>query len=688
MCCFVIVATALVASLGNAGFSQQSLLKTEDSRNEFQLGAYHSDATGNQDWVREYDGRDLNLLGIESLSTYGYKNDMQYWLDAHDLIVGDEDILFGFATGNVFKLRGSTNKLTHRLAATPSINPYVARELSTIVPAPAALILGTNRDTFIDLSPGAKYSMDRRVNTLSLYGNPGSYQRVGLAADWWQQAESGQRQLLFRARAAQPGGPMTSGKRGGIALPVDRETNESSIGTDVAIGNSSVVNYRFNNVKFEDNRSSFASIPADNFLPLNNLTKIGSETQSHVLKARSNITDKLQFTGVYINKERTNSSNAIPTGYANAGSALNKKVRINSVNMALAYRANDSLSITGRWRQLDQDNLVPPVFAVSNGVTSATPGNLALSRDERSFELEGVFTGIPRAYLRFGFENRNMNRENSSLHSGQDTFELPFTSPSTNWDIWRAALRYHPFMRLDISANYENKSANNSGYSGAANNATKTNVNATYMVLDNFALYGDLSRSNESNNQVRVAGVIPNQAANAAEQELREEAAGQGYNSKFTTGTIGTWFSVNDRLTLDANYGNVSMDSGALWIIGTEAAYVPHLAPDFVPFKSSSQQWSAGANYATKHKMRFYGRFLHANSSGSNLIDPTIFKGLGPNWTPFKVRDNRWTLGMGYVMSLKDTMSVDYSLGQWVDEIDSGQTGQYSLWRMSWTRQF
>jgi hypothetical protein len=208
------------------------------------------------------------------------------------------------------------------------------------------------------------------------------------------------------------------------------------------------------------------------------------------------------------------------------------------------------------------------------------------------------------------------------------------------------------------------------------------------MVRDNMAIYGDYSRWNDSNNQIRVAGAIPDQATNAEETTLREEAAGQGFHNDFTTTSIGTWFALTDRLTADANYGVVDLDSGATWIIGVESAYLPHLAADFVPFKSTNNQWSAGLNYLTTTRLKLFGRYFHANSTGASYVVPADFAGLGSQWSPFDIKQDKWTLGFGYGLSSKDSLSLDFSVVNWVDQVDANNNGRYGLWRFAWARQY
>lgn len=680
-----LLALILVASAPAAAQRTVSLLKGFDSRLEVQAGIYVPDAAGSQASVREFDGRDLNGLGIESINAYGYNNAVQYWFTLRDIGVGDgEYVGFGLMDANRIKLTGSTSELRHRFAPVPAANPWVAEQLSKLTPAVPPPVEGQTWDTVKDLSPGSVYGINRRVNQLGLCVTPDSRQRSAFLLDWWQEEEKGSQQLLFRARQAAPG-VINNRQRGSVLLPVGRDTGEASIGTDLAIGKNSVLNYRFVNTRFEDNRASFGS--ALNFLPLNSLTCIGSETKSHVIKARSRISRKLDFTGVHISRERSNARSDIPQGYYGAGSPMDKREKITSTNAALVYRPSGFLSFTGRWRELRRDNRVPPIYTGTDA-PGDTPANDTLGSDTESFELEGVFTGIRRAYIRGGYERRSADLKPGELSEEHVEIILPATATGVDWDIYRASLRCHPFGRLNLSGNYERWSCADSGFTGAPNNRRRTAANATYMLRDNAAVYGDFSRWHEFNDQIRVAGEIPTAATNDEEEHLREQAAGQGLDSEFSTAMFGGWYAVTDRLTFDINFGKVIMDSGATWVLGTDPAFLPHLPADFVAFKSSTEQWSLGTNYRMDARHSFYCRFTHADSDGASLVDPDKFAGLGPEWTPVSVKQKIYTLGFARSIGRRDTLSLDLSRSRWDDGIDAGQSGSYQLWRLSWYRQY
>lgn len=682
MHCLIIAAVLAVALAGSAFSQEPSLTKNVgDSRQELQVGAYLPHAAGNQGGVREFDGRSFNNPGIELFDTYGYRNSTQFWFNARDVLIGDEEINFGLASRNFLRFSGGTNVLSHLLSPVPAVNPWAAAQLTAIgAPAP---VQGVTWDTFKDLSPGSDYYILRRVNQLNLYMNPDSRQQYGLTAGWWQETDDGHQQFLFRARQASS--LLNNRDRASIRQRVERETNQGILGGDLSFGKSTAINYRFVATKFDDGRPGIASGSALDFSPLNTLTQFGSSTNSNVIKARTRITDRLSFTGVNINKERTNNESTVPTGYVGAGARQGNKVKIDSTNLALNYRATDSLSFMGRWRRLDWDNLTPPIFS---SATSTTPANQALSSEETSTEFEGVFTGIPKMFLRAGYERRDIERKAGELQPGNDDIILPATSLNTDWSIWRAAVRYHPFVRLNLAADYQNWSADDSGFAGIANERTRTNVNATYLVTDTFAVYGNLSQWDESNDQIRVTGPIPTPATDTASEEIRVEAAGQGFDSKFRTANVGAWYALNNKLTLNADYGSVDMDSSALWIIGYEPAYVPHLAPDFVPYRSSDNQWSLGLNYVVSPKLKFRGGFFRSKADGASYVTPADFVGLGPEWTPVRIKQNRWSLGFGYGVSKKDTLGLDFSFAKWTDEVDSNNTGLFQLWRLSWARQF
>jgi len=702
--CSIILGTAFVLLASSAAFTEGDLLNGSDSQKTYQLGIYNPQGSGSQTRVRQFDDRTFPGFGIEFYSIYGYDGQAQYRLNATDLLVGGNETIEFLLSNNAVKFTGGTSELTHRLIDTPSANPWVARMLAAISPAVPAAVVGTSWDTFKDLSPGQDYFMDRRVSDLNMYINADAERRVGIVAGWWNETETGQQQLLFRARQAKAG-VVNNSQRAGIAVPIDRQTNEGSIGADVAIAGNSVVNYKYTNTKFEDDSQLPAKGSSLDFLPLNAMTTYSNETQSQVVKARSNITDKLQFTGIYTNRDRSNNTNGIPAGYTSAGSALNKKNKTSSTNVAMVYSPTDTLSFTGRYRDFKLDNLVPPVYASG----STTPSNLQLSTHTQSAEIEGVYTGIAKAYLRFGLENKKDQRHNSSLSGPDEQLDVPFTGSNSDhnsvyWRIQRVSLRYHPLSELNISGNYENSQAAKGEFTGTPDARKKSNFDATYMLRDNMAFFCNLSQVNESNSDIRVATapVLPvNPGSEATAEQIaayndalavyaeeRDLLAGQGLNSSFKTTSIGTWYGINDRLTLDLNYGLVKNGTNTTWVLGTDSAFLPNLPAQTVAFDSNDTQWSAGANYVFSRKLKFNGGFFHSKSDGASIVDSTKFAGLGPVWTPFKVKQDRWSLGANYGLNQKDCLNFDFSIGKWSDDIDAANSGTFQVYRLAWARSY
>lgn len=654
----------------------EDLRSAEGSVTEQIPAIYQSDEEGNMDWVREYDGRKFNhFFGTDLFNNYGYAGPLQWSVLTRDLTLGNEDVDLDYFYKNVYGFSFLTSALTHRLPRTPAINPYLAGTTAA------------GGDDFLDLSPGEKFFIDRRVNDFLFRTTPTESRNVRLVASLWQEIENGQEQFLFRAREAQPG-VIANRQRGGVALPVNRDTNEGAFGGDFAVGSNSVLNYRFVSTDFDDERN-FAQPGTDlDFLPLNSLTKVSSDTRSHVFKGRSKLSDKLHFTGVYINKNRRNTSATLAA----------PEVDIDSTNLALTYFATDSLSVTGRYRRLDMDNLV-----------ASLGDNQALSKNVRSAEVSAAYIGIPRLYLQLGYERRDTDRSVNPIHPPHEEFEHPLTALSTDANIVRARLRYYPTLRFSVSGSFENYNADDSGYNGTANDNRRTSLNATYLITDNFAVYGDYSKWHEKNDDIRVAigdiptlreipeeGMTPEQMAEY--QEIRQSAAGQGYDSDNTVATIGAWYAVSSKLVLDVNYSKVEQDTSNLWILGITPGHqqgdtfiwdIPHLFPNVVAFKSDNTQWSIGATYALAPRWRIFGRFFNSSADGQSILDPSFYpEGIPSSWTPFDIDEKRYTIGFAHELNSRDTLQVDFSLSDWDDNIDPSQDGKFQLWRFAWGRKF
>jgi len=710
--CLTIAVLALIAAVRAPVLGQVELIKGQDARAEARIGLYVDDADNNQDWVREFDGRTFDLFGIELLNAYGYSGGTQYWLSARDLINKNEDVDFSLGYENRFSLNLSTSSLTHRLDRVPAINPFlnVVSDGSVLFRDNLAPVsIGSTGDTFLDLSPSGEFRLDRRVNDFRLNLTPCRARRGRLIGGWWQELEGGSRQQLFRARATTDG-VINDRQRGAARLPIDRSTEQGSLGADLQVGKNSVLNYKFANTVFTDNGTRPTDPVLSTVFPLNQMTRFNSETRSNVFKARTRITDRLHFTGVHINKDRENETSTIPTTptsdpYVGAGSPLGAKVDIDSTNLALTFLATDALSLTARWRKFDQDNLVPPVFQKSD---PTAPQNQALSRDLTSLDLSATYAGISRTFLKLGFERRKTDRRTNPLHPPHDDegFEHPFTRQPTESDIWRLGVRYHPSLGFNVSGNLELWNTDNPGYVGLPTDRTKINLNATYMVRNNLALYGDFFRLDEENKDVFIGfDDIPTLATPPAGpdpvyEEERQLAAGQNFDNEIDVLTLGAWYAVNPKLTLDANLVSSNIDTSSLWIIGVSPGHfsddefvadTPHLLPDFVPYDAENDQWSVGATYMLNAKSRIYGRFLSSDSEGKTVLPQSPspgYPGTLSTWTPIDVAMNRWTLGFAYQMSPKERLLLDFSIVDWEDNIDSDNDGRFSIWRLAWSTMY
>lgn len=653
------ICVLLSLALCDAASGQSELLDGADSSLDVRVGVYGSNASGNQDWVREYDGRSFHVPGIELLDLLGYNRTLHYFFAARDLLLGNEEAAAQFMLANRWRFDLTTSALLHRLERTPASDP-------SLVGTPAE---GGNN--FLDLSPGTKFVIDRREDRFSVGYTPGRNSGYRLIASYWDEIEKGRYQLLFRARQAAPG-VIANRQRGGVAVPVDRRTGEAAFGGDARLGDNVVLNYRFENTKFGEG----AGRAAFDFLPLNSLTRIHTDTKRHVAKVRAKLGDRLHLTGSQVERKRENRSSTLLSPNI---------VKTSGTNAALTYLVGDHLTLTGRYRAFELKSCLNLLFDEEGELQ-----NQLVCRDEDSLELEATYTGIRRAFMRLSYENRDIDREITPPHSPHPEFEHPRTSASSDTDILRFGFRYYPGMRLNFSGLLEWWDTDTPGYPSIPTDRTRVNLNATYMVRDNIAFYGDFSRWDEENEIIRVPiDQIPTPATDAEDEELRGISGGQNYRNRFTTTNVGLWYGLNARWTVDLNLGWVNTDSAVLWVVGLDPAFLPHLLPDDVPYEARNQQWSLGSTYAVTPKSRIYGRFTESRSRGKQLIDPSIFpEGIGPTWQPVNAKGRTYTLGFGQDLTLRDTLLLDFSTSRWDDSVVGANNGKFHLMRLAWQREF
>lgn len=598
------------------------------------------------DDVREYDGRTLSFSSLEYLRSLGYSGPWQYSVLGRYLFAHDIDAEADVSYRNRFGLSFVNSVLTHRLQA------IRAGDIWLVAPTPG-----------IDDSPNQLFSVVRTVNEVDARVVPDSRQVLRVVAGTWMQSKDGTRQQ---------GGRWNSGPGNGkhvIAEPARNDTDQATVGGDLRLGQAAVINYRYENTKFGEG----GNIPSTIAL-LNNMTRIDSDTKSSTVKARATINRRLYFTGVQTTKKRQNTRASLVDAHP-AG------MSINSVNAALTYLATDALTFTARYRTLDQDSNVIPI------VSGTEVRNNALSTKLKSSLFEATYSGVPRAFMRLGYERRDVTR--STQFTAEQWAE---TAESTKANILTGSIRYYPTSSLSLSANAQGYNADVSGFTGVADERNQVNANATYMLRDNLAFFGDFSSVNERNSLIRVPWAsIPATATNAAEEELRKEAAGQGYRNEMTTGTVGAWYALNSKLVLDANYARIKTDAVNLWILGesSAAANQPNTAPNFVPYVTDNNQWSAGLTFSLTPKSRVYGRYILSKSDGHAELNPALYPpGVGPTWLPVDLRQHTYVVGFARELSSRDRLLLDFSVSEYVDFLNSANTGTFNIWRFAYARSF
>lgn len=609
----------------------------------FRVGLYSPHGSGSQDDVREFDGRTLNPASLEYLEWLGYSGDWQYsvfgqWLLAHDI-----DAAVGLGYRNRFGLNWYRSTLTHRLEARR------AGDIALVGPTP-----GT------DLSPDTNFGIVRTVDDIYMRFLDSS-QNLRIVTNFWQQSKDGTQQIIGRWNTG------TGNIKHVVAAPLHSETTQSTVGTDVKVGSGAAVNYRYTLTKYGQNNVSIAT----NTTP-RHPTQINSDTKTSKVTARAAITDRLYFTGLYLTRDRTNTRASFVEG--NPAS-----MNFRAGNAGLTWLVTDDLTLTARYRMTDQDSHVVPIIG------SGQVRNNALSTKLRSSAIEASYAGIRHMFVKAGYERKDIDR--STQFTADSFAEL---EPSSKSDIFTGSVRYYPTGNLSISAYGLIDNTDRSGYAGTPNKRKQLTANATYMLRDNFALYGDFYRLDERNNLVRVpfAG-IPLAVGSATDEELRVEAAGQGYDNEQTTGTIGAWYALNSKLVLDANCSRITTDASSLWILGLDANAANNTLPNLVSFNTRNNQYSTGLTYQMTPKWSFYGRYILSNSDGRGLLDPALYPpGVGPTWLPVDVRQHTYTVGFAHELSARDRLLLDFSVSEYVDRINAANTGTFDVWRLAWSRQF
>jgi len=624
----IAMALAAVAITCIPAFGQTDLLKGRDASTEIRPDLYSHAQSGNQDMVREYDGRLFDGWGFDYVNTYGYEGDYQYWLEGRDLKVGDEDVSLALGVKNQFSLAVNTDAMLHRLPRRPQLDPYLAPfGLATLTPGPPIAVAG---NAFVDMTPTGVLGIQRRVNDYGVRLTPGAG-RLALVADWWEETENGLQQANYRSLAK---------RLESVDFAIDRRTEQANLGADLQIGGGTVVNYGVESNQFTGS-GSHPVIPGDQL----GKTRVPDiKTSSNIIKVRSRLSNHLYFTGAHTNRTRSNE-----TETASAGNSIGT----NSTNAALTFMASGSLSLCGRYRDYEVDNNISPVLDTAGRVT-----NVGLSRREQALELDADYTGIRKALIRLGYERRRNERELGRAFPPDPDLE-DVMEPVTTSNILTASISYHPTPSLSLSGKLQNWDNDKPAFTSSPDTRRNTNLDITYLVTDNLAVYADYNGQHDG----------------------RKDP--DGLDNKFNTTVFGAWYGLAPKITLDASYANVSTDAKTLWQPGG-------VTPEDVPYKTTDKQYSVGLTCIVAPRTTMYGRYLVSNSVGKTTL-VTLIPGspaLPDGWMPVKVNQKQWTFGFARDISAKDRLYLDFTYLNWTDKIDSGQTGAYTLWRMGYSTSY
>lgn len=613
----------------------QDILKAEDRVTYIDSSLYADDQSGNQDTVREYDGREFDLWGIDSLNSYGYGGDFQYWLDARNLLLGDEDVTLDLGVRNELTLNIKSSSLLHRLVRIPGVDPYLAQfGLSSITPGPPVVLVGS---AFLDLTPDGRLAVKRHLNDFSVKLTPGGSTRTAYRAAWWQESEGGREQFNYRG-----GSPS---RLESVDFGIDRTIERGTLGLDVRLGSYAAANYSFERNQFSDSGMPLINEDRPALVVTPNI-----KTSSNLFRARSRLSDRLYFAGVHINRRRTNET---------ATMVENRNVELNSTNAALTYLASDALTLSGRFRTYQLDNHISPIL----GDPGDPADNIALNRKERSFQLEGNFTGLKKALVRVGYEHRKAERELPDGFPANPDLAATMEAKTTS-NIWRTSLSYHPTWRLSFTGKLDRWNVDNPQFKGSPGDRNRMHLNSTYLINDNVALYADYSKFHDA----------------------RRDAS--GLDNKSTDAVLGAWYGITDKITVDALYARAKIDATTLWEQAPHA--LDPVSTKDVPYRARNNQFSVGVNYAVTPKTAAYLRFLDSDSRGTTDVtglvpgDPDLTDG----WAPIQVEESRWTLGFTRDLTAKDRLFLEYSLADWTDRIDPANDGKFSLWRIAWSTGF
>ncbi len=602
------------------------------------------DEDDNQNYVREYDGRNYDVPSptIE-ITRFTDKDDLH--LAVTDLARGDQEVSLRFGN-NHYDVQLKQSALTHRLGR---YNDPIDGEGVISFPGNAAEV--TDRASGKD-----DYHLDRTTFDLRLAARHPKLSQVKWLANAWQETESGSQQFLFLERCA-------NCHKIQVTEPIDRKTTITQLGFQVDL-RSSAIRYLRENREF-DNRApeSFNNFPGVSIMfrglaPLFGVA--GTSSDINDLRAASQLGEKVSAGALWRTNERDDRLGGGQLEARSAGGGL---------SWSAAPDLKVGISFIGR--SLD-------VSRIEDGV----------SRDRDSTRVDLRYTGWQSSSVSVGYAKEKVSRD----PIGEELVPL-----ESDANIWRATLisRLTPKTRLQL--NYRATDTDISDFFEVASPPAHFPSRLIGLPNDGKAFSGVVSHNftdrtllsamyskYDNSYEVKVANL---DIARSSDQETKTSGLQLVHNPGRRARVSASYYHQEGDARTDTTYG------------GEDFILTPPTVPADVVFPpiegEAAFDYDAkigllDASFWATSRLRLFGRFAQTKSEGQQTDyeigdyldqDPDL-DGVALIFHPFDIDIvDRW-IGVGYVLNPRTELVLSHQRRSWDNDSDPTQDGSYSVWRL------
>ena len=607
------------------------------------------DEEGNPNYVREYDGRNYDILNTV-LSLEKYAGDGDLHVDVVDLPRGDQDIDIRYGTPKL-SAKARISGLTHRLGRYDDTTDAII----------AGQNGGTNRVNTTDLAEGQNdHQIHRTVIDLEVAARCSKMPQAKWLLNMWQEREHGSRQFLFLDRC-------TSCHKIQTTEPIDRVTTITQGGVQVDLPKASL--------RYLRGQQEFSNLAPEGFYNFSGVSRVfrgvaplfgvaPTETTTNDLLGSAALGQRASMTALWRTKDRDNELGG-------------GRVSLRSTGGGATYALSRNLYLQGSH------------FARGSDVKDVPEG---VSRDRDTTRVGLRYTGIPKATWSLELAKEKVTRES----------ERTFVPEESNSNIWSSAFTYSPRSRLSLQLRYRGTQTEHRDFydpaeapthfaarlSGPPTEGSLLSGVLGYNLGANSYLSGLYSRRRDTFEVEALDLATPR----AADENVTTRGAQLVHHRGRSQISAGYYRQEGDTLT-NATYGTDPFTlSPPLSDTPTEFAPIEALAASH--YRASI--FTVDGSWWLTSRWRLFGRSNRTSTAGQVTAyglgdyldqDPDL-DGVSVVLNPFDVvlRD-RW-IGIGYLLDKDTEVVLSHQRRSWDDRAAPSHGGSYGLWRLGARKRF